>query len=199
MIVGLFSVILAWLIGTLNKNRASGVHETNPQPHQTYCSTPALRSHLSLPSPNFNNTFTSITKPHHTTVPLPEFWVHDPISFFKACEVLFAASEVYNESQKYRALLVSLSKRPSVLKRISDLLPLDTPDDPYTSIKTQLLARFSKPSKQCLSTLLNKCNRGTLNVCEFFQKLRSTFSSHLDLLSQLHDDLLITTLHLKFG
>ena len=94
-----------------------------------------------------------------------------------------------SESQKYRALLVSLSKRPSVLQRISDLLPSDIPDDPYT-LKTQLLARFSTPSKQCLSTLLNKFNRGTLTVCEFLQKLRSTLSSHYDPTSQLHEDLL---------
>ena len=95
-----------------------------------------------------------------------------------------------SESQKYRALLVSLSKRPSVLQRISDLLPSDIPDDPYTSLKTQLLARFSTPSKQYLSTLLNECNRGTLTVCEFLQKLRSTLSSHYDPSSQLHEDLL---------
>ena len=95
-----------------------------------------------------------------------------------------------SESQKYRALLVSLSKRPSVLQRISDLLPSDIPDDPYTSLKTQWLARFSTPSKQCLSTLLNECNRGTLTVCEFLQKLRPTLSSHYDLSSQLHKDLL---------
>ena len=152
MLVGLSSVILAGLIGALNRNRASGVHDVKPRPHphQTYCSTSARRSQSPLPSPNFNNTFTSIVEPHHTTVPLPEFCVHDPIGFFKACEVLFAASEVSNESQKYQVLLVSLSKRPSVLQRISDLLPSDIPNDPYASLKSQLLARFSTPSKQCL-------------------------------------------------
>ena len=192
LLVGLSFIILAGLIGALNKNRASGVHNVNPrpQPHQTYCSTPAPRSESPLPSPNFNNTFTSIIEPHHTTVPLPEFWVHDSIGFFKACEVLFAASEVSSESQKYRALLVSLSKRPSVLQRISDFLPSDIPDDPYTSLKTQLLERFSTPSKQCLSEWLNECNRGTLTVCKFLQKLRSTLSSHYDPSSQLHEDLL---------
>ena len=120
LLVGLSSIILSWLIGALNKNRASGVRDVNPrpQPHQTYCSTPAFRSQSPLPSPNFNNIFTSIIELQHTTVQLPEFWVHDPIGFFKACEVLFAASEVSSESQKYRALLVLLSKRPSVLQRI---------------------------------------------------------------------------------
>ena len=153
MLVGLSSVILAGLIGALNKNRASGVHDVNPrpQPHQTYCSTPAPRSQSPLPSPNFNN-----------------------------------------------ALLVSLSKRPSVLQRISDPLPSDIPDDPYTSLKTQLLARFSTPSKQCLSTLLDECNRGTLTVCEFLQKLRSTLSSHYDPSSKLHEDLLRPS-HSKFS
>ena len=192
MLVGLSFNILAGLIGALNKNRASGVHDVNPrpQPHQSYCSTPAPRSQSPLPSPNFNNTFTSIIEPHHTTVPLGEFWVHDSIGFFKACEVLFAASEVSSESQKYRALLVSQSKRPSVLQRISDFLPSDIPDDPYTSLKTQLLERFSMPSKQCLSELLNECNRGTLTVCKFLQKLRYTLSSHYDPSSPLHEDLL---------
>ena len=95
-----------------------------------------------------------------------------------------------SESQKYRVLLVSLSKRLSILQGISDLSPSDIPDDPYTSLKTQLLARFSMPSKQCLSTMLNECNRGTLTVCEFLQKLRSTLCSHYDPSSQLDEDLL---------
>ena len=192
MLVGLSSIILAGLIGALKKNRASGVRDVNPrpQPHQTYCSTPTPRSQSPFPSPNFNSTFTYIIETLHTTVPLLEFWVHDSIGFFKVCEVLFAASEVSSESQKYRALLISLSKRPSVLQHVSDLVPSDISDDPRTSLKTQLLARFSTPSKQCLSTLLNECNRGTLTVCEFLQKLGSTLSSHYDSSSQLHEDLL---------
>ena len=68
LLVGLFSVIPAGLIGALSKNRASEVHDVNSQPqrHQTYCSTPAPRSQSPLPSPNFNNTFTSIFEPHHS-------------------------------------------------------------------------------------------------------------------------------------
>ena len=38
LLVGLSFIILALLTGTLNQNRASGVHDTNPQrqPHQTF-------------------------------------------------------------------------------------------------------------------------------------------------------------------
>ena len=113
LLVGLSSIILAGLIGALNKKKSSGVHDVNPriQPHQTYCSTPAPRSKSPFPSSNFNSTFTSIIEPHHTTVPLPEFWVHNPIGSFKACEVLFPATEVSSESQKYRALLIFAVKR----------------------------------------------------------------------------------------
>ena len=83
LVVGLSSIIFSGLICLSNKSRASGVHDTNPrpQPHQTYFSTPAHRSQLLLPSPNFTNTFTSITEPHHTTVPLSEFWIHGTIGF----------------------------------------------------------------------------------------------------------------------
>ena len=101
-----------------------------------------------------------------------------------------AASEVFSKSQKYRTVPVSVSKRPSVLQRISDLLPPDISDNPYISLKTKLLARFLSRRLNNVHTLLNECNRGSLTVCEFLQKLQSTLSSHYEPTSQLHEELL---------
>ena len=142
------------------------------------------------PNPTFSSASNLIIQPSVRLPSLPEFWDSDTAGFFEVCENLFEASGVTDETLSYRALFSSFSKLSSLLKHFSDLLPSSDTGHSYSTLKTRILDRLSKPSDQCLSDLLSLSNRSKLTVREYLTELRSTARGHYDTNSPLLNDLL---------
>lgn len=102
---------------------------------------------------------------------LPDFWLHDPPSWFVHVEAQFALRGVSADDTKYHHLVASLD--PLSTRRVMTLLRDPPAQGKYTALKALLLRRYSLSDAERAEKLLSLAGLGDGTALELMESMLS--------------------------
>ncbi|XP_076734505.1 LOW QUALITY PROTEIN: uncharacterized protein K02A2.6 [Maylandia zebra] len=102
---------------------------------------------------------------------LPDFWLHDPPSWFVHVEAQFALRGVSADDTKYHHVVASLD--PLSTRRVMTLLRDPPAQGKYTTLKALLLRRYSLSDAERAEKLLSLAGLGDGTALELFESMLS--------------------------
>ena len=88
---------------------------------------------------------------HHVACKIPDFWEHDPTTWFAQCEGQFRISKVTSDSLKFDYAVQKLNS--AVIKRVRDLVLNPPADGKYDALKARILAASKRSQYEELRDL----------------------------------------------
>ena len=108
---------------------------------------------------------------------LPQLWTNNPQSYFHVIELLFDEAKINSEHTKFALLTTTLNRDDRVMQMIADAWPSIDSTEPYTSLKTILLKRFSPVNTDCLESFFSAAHRCEDTVAQYLVRLRTLLIS----------------------
>ena len=105
-----------------------------------------------------------------TVLKLPPFWSADPALWFAQAEAQFATRHITTEITKFRCIVASLS--PEVAMGVRDILIGAPPAQPYTTLRTALIARVGITEDARLQQLLEDEQLGDRRPSQLLRRMR---------------------------
>jgi len=108
---------------------------------------------------------------HRSTVRLPPFWPDRPGLWFAQAEGQFELSSVTSERTKFNYVISQLEYRHAA--EVEDIIMSPPANDPYTTLKTELVRRLSASRDQRVRQLLTHEEMGDRKPSQFLRHLKS--------------------------
>ncbi|XP_052870960.1 uncharacterized protein LOC128276543 [Anopheles cruzii] len=126
----------------------------------------SLKTNETETSSAASNFFPAVEK---ISTKLPSFWEEVPEVWFVQAEAEFEISRVTQERTRYSYLISALPKE--TLAKVLDIIKAPHPEQPYTHLKEQILARLSSSEETRLSKLLYHVEIGDRTPSDFFRHM----------------------------
>ena len=104
---------------------------------------------------------------HWPAVRLPPFWPDRPGLWFVQAEAQFALATVTSEKTKFKYVISQLEYRHAV--EVEDIIISPPMDEPYTTLKTELVRRLSSSHDQRVHQLLTHEEMGDRKPSQFLR------------------------------
>ena len=111
---------------------------------------------------------------HRSTVRLPPFWPDRPGLWFAQTEGQFELSSVTSERTKFNYVISQLEYRHAA--EVEDIMSPPA-NDPYTTLKTELVRRLSASRDQRVRQLLTHEEMGDRKPSQFLRHLKRTYQT----------------------
>lgn len=108
---------------------------------------------------------------HRVAVKLPPFWSDKPSLWFAQADSQFTLSDITNEVTKFHYVVSQLDAR--IALEIEDVITNPPPVNPYTFLRTKLIARLSASEEQRVRQLISEEELGDRKPSQFLRHLRS--------------------------
>ncbi|XP_072166774.1 uncharacterized protein [Diadema setosum] len=103
-------------------------------------------------------------------IKLPPYWPQDPLVWFTQVEAQFTTRCITKEDSKYAYVVSSLF--PDIAQEVRDLLITKPAAQPYTTLKTALVARTSESEQRRLQQLLTEEELGDRKPTQLLRRMR---------------------------
>jgi hypothetical protein len=108
---------------------------------------------------------------HRVTVRLPPFWPDRPRLWFAQAEAQFNLASVPSETTKFNYVVSQLEYRHAA--EVEDIIILPPANEPYTTLKAELVRRLSSSRDQSVRQLLTQEEIGDRKPFQFLRHLKS--------------------------
>lgn len=108
---------------------------------------------------------------NRAAVRLPPFWPDRPGLWFAQAEAQFALASVTSEKTKFNYVISQLEYRHAA--EVEDIIITPPADEPYTTLKTELVRRLSSSRDQRVRQLLTHEEMGDRKPSQFLRHLKS--------------------------
>jgi hypothetical protein len=108
---------------------------------------------------------------HMAAVRLPPFWPDQPRLWFAQAEAQFALASVTSEKTKFNYVISQLEYRHAA--EVEDIIISPPADEPYTTLKAELVRRLSSSRDQRVCQLLTHEEMGDRKPSQFLRHLKS--------------------------
>jgi hypothetical protein len=115
---------------------------------------------------------------HRPAVRLPPFWPDRPGLWFAQAEAQFNLAAVTSERTKFNYVISQLEYRHAA--EVEDIIISPPEDEPYTTLKTELVRRLSSSRDQRVRQLLTHEEIGDRKLSQFLRHLKSLAPDVLD-------------------
>lgn len=112
---------------------------------------------------------------HRISVKLPPFWKEKPTLWFAQAEAQFILAGITQENTKYAYIVSNLEER--VAHEVEDLITNQPAEEPYTTLKRELIKRLSVSEEQRIKQILLEEELGDRKPSQFLRHLQSLASS----------------------
>ncbi|XP_064486103.1 uncharacterized protein LOC135398648 [Ornithodoros turicata] len=116
-----------------------------------------------------HNPATGSAQVNFTDIKLPSFWHNDPALWFVLAEAEFTKRHITSQHTKYYAALTALSA--SVMAEVRDIVTNPPSDNPYDTLKQQIIKRLSESQQQRLRQLLTTEELGDRKPTQFLRRM----------------------------
>lgn len=107
----------------------------------------------------------------HLSLRLPPYWAHDPQLWFAQADAQFSARNVTSQTTKYAYVVGALPADTAA--EIRDILLNPPRDNPYDTLKTELIARTAMSSQRRLQQLLTNEQLGDQKPTQLLRRMRA--------------------------
>ena len=104
------------------------------------------------------------------SVKLPPYWPSDPYVWFAQVEAQFATKHFTAEATKYSYVVAALT--PDIAQEVHDILLAPPADNPYKTLREELIKRTSATEQKRLQQLLNEEVLGDRKPTQFLRHMR---------------------------
>lgn len=104
-------------------------------------------------------------------IKVPPFWPEEPEIWFHQLEAQFSLSRITTEATKFNHVVAHLEGRWA--NEIKDLIRQPPAQNPYTTIKTELINILSKSEAQRVRQLIGEAELGDNTPSQFLRRLKS--------------------------
>lgn len=112
----------------------------------------------------------TVPDPVVATLKIPEFWQADSELWFLSVEPLFRRHRVTSQSARYDYVIGALP--PAVIAIVRDILRSPPPDNPYDTLKAELIRRTTESEQRRLQQLLTAEELGDRKPTELLRRMR---------------------------
>lgn len=101
---------------------------------------------------------------------LPQFWPSDPLLWFAQVEAQFATAKITGQLTKFHHIIAVLS--PEIATVVRDLILAPPPQNPYDTLKAELVRRASISEQRRLQQLLTSEELGDRTPSQMLRRLQ---------------------------
>lgn len=101
---------------------------------------------------------------------LPQFWPSDPLLWFAQVEAQFATARITGQLTKFHHIIAILS--PEIATEVRDIILAPPPENPYDTLKAELVRRTSFSEQRRLQQLLTSEELGDRTPSQMLRRLQ---------------------------
>lgn len=103
------------------------------------------------------------------TVKLPDFWATDPLIWFAQVDAVFASHRITSQVAQFNHVVAHLP--PHIAMEVRDVILNRPADQPYSTLKTELISRTSASERKRLHQLLSTEDLGDLKPSQLLRRM----------------------------
>lgn len=123
-----------------------------------------------------NSTEKSESSLKASNIKLPPFWKNEPELWFAHVEAIFYTHRIIADEEKYFFILAALHD-PDVLRQVTDIIKFPPASDKYSSVRSQLISRFSDSKETQLNKLFSELSLEGRKPSQLLREMRNLASN----------------------